>query len=153
MAPATTAPRSAAFSAANEEMSVSLIRVRSIAPVHSHPLTRNCVFSSSFAKTTCRAAYSSYTFSFTTIPCRALLSSFNMSLILLLHHGRGPGLVNFLCHNCHNHVLGFTVLLRHVRGPFIIHHLQHNHAVDSASSSSFTTAGPRATHLTVYVPP
>ena len=106
---------------AKEDKRVSPNRVRSFAPAYLRLLTRARVFSSSFAKVTCRASYSSYNFSFTTIPCQTLSSSFDTSFILLLQHGRGPGLVNFLCHNRHD------VLLRHVHRPFLVHHLQHDH--------------------------
>ena len=114
--------RNVTFSAAKEDVPVSPTRVCSFAPAHSRPLTRARTFSPSFAKTMCRATYFSYAFSFVIILCRVLLSSIDISLLFLLHHGRGPGLVDFLCHN---HVLGLTVLLHHVHGPFLVHYLQH----------------------------
>ena len=105
------------FSSAKEDVPVSPACVRSFALAYSRSLICAHVFSSSFAKTPCRA----------TIPCRASSSSLGMSLFLLLHHGCGPVLVDFLCHDCHDHVLGLAVLPSHVCGPFLIHHIKHNH--------------------------
>ena len=58
--------------------------------------------------------------------CWASSSLFDTSLVLLLQNSCGPGLVDFLCHDHHDHALGLAILLLHARGPCLVQHLHHD---------------------------